>query len=128
MIQTSSVPNLSFIASGSRVANPGDQLLGVALDELLAGWRAAYDYVLIDSCPVFAADDAATLAAKVDGTLLVVRSRFSSARQVKEALDILCHRRANVLGVVFNRADTSSPYYDGYKYSKYYTAADMAAA
>jgi capsular exopolysaccharide synthesis family protein len=128
IIQTNSLPNLSFIACGSRMANPGDQLLGETLDELLTLWRKTYDYVLIDSCPVFAADDAAMLAAKVDGTLMVVRSRFSDARQVREAVDILCQRRANILGVVFNRANASSRSYHRYKYADYYAATDTAAA
>lgn len=128
IVQTNSLPNLSFIASGRRVANPGDQLQGAALDQLLAAWRAAYDYVLIDSCPVFAADDAATLAAKVDGTLLVVRSRFSNARQVRASLDMLGQRRAKVLGLIFNRADVSSRSNDYYKYANYYAATEPAAS
>lgn len=125
IIQTNSIPNLSFISSGGRVNNPGDQLLGAALDQLLRHWRSRFDYVLIDSCPIFPADEATTLAAKVDGTLLVVRNRFSGSDHLQDALDALHRRRVKVLGVVFNRADASSRSYDR-KYAKYY-AADAAA-
>lgn len=123
IVQTNSLSNLSFIACGSRLPNPGDQLLGAAIDQLIAAWRNTYDYVLIDSCPVFAADDASTLAAKMDGTLLVVRSRFSNARQVREAVEILNHRRAKILGVVFNRADAAARGNECYKYASYYAVA-----
>jgi polysaccharide biosynthesis transport protein len=126
VLQTNSLPNLWFIACGTRLNNPGDQFLGPALDQLLSRWRSQFDYVLIDTSPIFAADDATTLAPKVDGTLLVVRSQFSSARQVRGALDMLCQRRARVLGVVFNRARASSRSYDYYKYAKYYPVADAA--
>jgi capsular exopolysaccharide synthesis family protein len=126
IIQKNSTPNLSFISCGLWVANPGELLLGAALDELLAYWRSQFDYVIIDSCPILAADYATTLAAKVDGTLFVVRSRFSSERQVRSALDILQNRRTRILGVVFNRADPRS--YDYYNYASYYDEAGTAAS
>jgi capsular exopolysaccharide synthesis family protein len=122
IIQSNCQPNLSFIASGARTQNPGDLFLGTSLDQLLARWREQYDYVIIDSTPVFAADDAATLSAKVDGTLFVVRSRYSGARQVQEALALLYKRQARVLGLVFNRANAGASSYYYYKYPKYYAA------
>lgn len=118
--QTNCLPNLAFLSRGKMTANPGDLLCGGALDKLLEQMRRQYDYVLIDSCPLFAADDAATLAPKTDGTLVVVRSRFSRARAVREALDILYRRQVRVLGLIFNRADTSSTSYYYYKYADYY--------
>ena len=74
---------------------------------------------MIDSSPVFAADDASCLAPKVDGTLFVVRRGHSSARAVSEALDLLAQRQARVLGVIFNGADASARYYYYYKYADY---------
>jgi Mrp family chromosome partitioning ATPase len=76
--------------------------------------------VLIDSSPVFATDDASTLAPKVDGTLFVVRGNYSGARQVREALELLRQRQAKVLGLVFNRADVSARSYHYYKYADYH--------
>jgi len=88
--------------------------------------RELFDYVVIDSSPVFAADDATTLAPKVDGTLFVVRSRFSRTGPVRDALDLLYQRQARVLGVIFNQAEASqrSNYY--YKYADYYAAGKSA--
>jgi Mrp family chromosome partitioning ATPase len=82
--------------------------------------------VLIDSSPVFAADDAATLAPRVDGTLFVVRNRYSGARLAREALEILYQRQAKVLGLVFNRANASARSYYYYKYADYYPASRKA--
>jgi capsular exopolysaccharide synthesis family protein len=120
VFQTNSLPNLSFIARGRKMINPGDQMLGSGLDQLFSEWRREYDYVLIDSSPIFAADDVTTLAAKVDGTLLVVRSRYAGAREVREALEMLYHRQAKVLGIVFNRCGAAAYSYDRYKYGQQY--------
>jgi capsular exopolysaccharide synthesis family protein len=122
VIQSNSLPGFRFIASGHRLTNPGDLFLGGALDQLLARWRTQFDYIVIDSSPVFAADDAPTLAPKVDGTLFVVRSRFSGERHVREALELLQRRQARILGIVFNRANAAARSYHYYKYSKYYAS------
>jgi capsular exopolysaccharide synthesis family protein len=123
IIQTNSLTNFAFISRGSNVSHPGDLLLGAALDQVLARWRERFDYVLIDTCPVFAADDATTLAPKLDGTLFVVRRRFSGARVVREAIELLNKRQARVLGLVFNRADASAGSYNYYKHAEYYRPA-----
>ncbi len=120
IVQTNSVTNLSFVARGaSRQGNPGDLLLGANFEKALAQWRAEFDHIIIDTCPVFAADDATTLAPKVDGTLIVVRNRFSRARAVREAMDHLYQRQARVLGVIYNRAHVSEKSYYYYKYGEY---------
>jgi succinoglycan biosynthesis transport protein ExoP len=120
VLQTNCLPNFHFVGRGANHARPGDLLLAPALDQLLAQWRQDYDYVFIDSCPVFGAADVATLAAKTDGVLVVVSRRYSSARMVREALELLFQRQAKVLGIVFNRADASARSYYYYKYPEYY--------
>jgi capsular exopolysaccharide synthesis family protein len=122
-IQATDLPNFSFIARGSITRNPGDLLLSPALDQILAQLREQYDYVVIDSCPVFAADDTSTLAPKADGTLFVVRSRFSHARMVRDGLELLFQRQAKVLGLILNRSDSSVSSYHYYKYAEYYSSA-----
>jgi capsular exopolysaccharide synthesis family protein len=118
--QNNSLPNFVFLARGGALANPGDLFLGPALDQLIAQWRREFDYVLIDSSPVFVADDAPSLAPKTDGTLLVVRSRISRARETREALELLRARQARILGVVLNGVDSTSHSYSYYKYPQYY--------
>ena len=120
VIQTNGVPNLSFMASGKLHRNPGDAFLGASLPEVLTDWREKFDYVLIDSSPIFAAADAPTLAPKVDGVIFVVRARFSSARGVCTALELLRQRQAKVLGLVYNRARSNRKEKYYYTYKEYY--------
>ena len=120
VLQYDTIPNFAFIGSGAHCSNPGDLFLGINLKIVLALFQEKFDHVIIDSCPVFAADDVTTLAPLVDGTLFVVRSRFSQSRVVRDALDLLYQRQARVLGLIFNAADTKSRNYYYYKYHEYY--------
>lgn len=125
-IQTNSLPNFSFLARGSDMVNPSDLFLSSSFATLFARLRERFDYVLIDSSPVFAADDATTLAPMVDGTLFVVRSDFSRAAIVREALNLLTQRQARVLGLILNRTDATARSYHYYTYDEYATAGKPA--
>jgi len=118
-IQTNSLPNFSFLARGSDMVNPSDLFLSSSFATLFGRLREWFDYVLIDSSPVFAADDATTLAPMVDGTLFVVRSDFSRAGIVREALNLLTQRQVKVLGLILNRTDATAGSYHYYTYDEY---------
>jgi len=126
VIQRNCTANLDFLGTGLSVRHSGDLLLDGRLDEMLARWRQDYQYVVLDSSPVFATDDVTALAPKVDGTLFVVRNGYSRLGQVKQALEQLYLRNARVLGVVFNQADNSDNSYH-YQYSEYYNRPAPAA-
>jgi capsular exopolysaccharide synthesis family protein len=127
-MQATDLEGFTFMPRGSVTRNPGDLFLSPAFGQMLARFREHYDYVLIDTSPVFAADDASTLAPKTDGTFFVVRNRFSHARVVREALEILFQRQARVLGLILNRSDSSARSYYAYKYAEYYASANNGEA
>ena len=63
------------------------------------------------------------LSAKADGTLIVVKSRVTKEKMVKETYDKLIDVRANVIGTVLNACDKSIDnkyygYYGDFKKSK----------
>jgi capsular exopolysaccharide synthesis family protein len=121
ILQFNCLPNLSFISCGRALSRPGDLFVGPALEHLLARLRQQFDHVIIDTSPVFASDDVATLAPRADGTLLVVRNRVSRSGPVAEALELLCRRQAKILGVVVNGANAASKTYYYYKNADYYS-------
>lgn len=112
---------LFFLPRG-KCSSSGELFLSPRFDKLMEQARQEFDFVILDSIPVFAADDATTLAPKADGVLFVIRRGHTSARLAQEALDLLYQRKARVLGIVFNRADSEARSYNYYKYSKYYAA------
>lgn len=113
--------NLSVITRGRTARNPSELFLAPSTKNLLAELNSYYDVVLMDSAPVMAADDVATLAPLADGVVFVIRANFTSARIARAALDLLYQRRVNILGLTLNAvaADSSEYYY--YKYKSYYT-------
>ncbi|MGO9202538.1 MAG: polysaccharide biosynthesis tyrosine autokinase [Limisphaerales bacterium] len=111
---------LHLLPRGRSVDTPGELLLGPNCSRLLERVRKEYDCVILDSIPVFAADDTTSLAPKLDGILFVVRSSFTSADTARSALELLYERQAKVLGLVFNRANGKAKSYKYYKYASYY--------
>ncbi len=120
VIQETHVPKLSVMARGNYPPNPGELLLTGA-DALLREIHDHFDFILFDSAPVLAADDTASLAPKVDGTLFVIRAAYTSARLARTALELLYQRQVNVMGIVFNSVETNSREYYYFKYPEYYS-------
>jgi succinoglycan biosynthesis transport protein ExoP len=112
--------NLFLLPRGKTLGQPSEHLLRDSTDALIADIYNYYDYIIIDSSPVLAADDSTSLAPKIDATLFVVRLSYTSARLVRKSLELLYHRQVNVPGVILNYVDTSLPEYYYYQYSEYY--------
>lgn len=121
-VRTTETENLSFLPRGRSVPQPSEYLLGQTTDAFLQDIYGQFDYVIMDSSPVLAADDTASLAPKMDATLFVVRLGFTSAKMSRKALEILDKRQANVPGVILNFVDTTSPEFVYYQYPEYYHA------
>ena len=122
-IRTTGVENLHVLPRGRNVPQPSEYLLNKATDQLLQELYPLYDYIVIDSSPVLAADDTASLAPKIDATLFVTRMGYTSAKMTRKSLEILYKRQANIPGVILNQVDTSSPEFVYYQYEEYYHAA-----
>lgn len=113
-------PTLSLLPRGKTLGQPSEHLLRESTDVLLRELYQHYDYIIIDSSPVLAADDTTSLAPKIDATLFVVRLSYTSARLTRKSLELLYNRQVNVPGVILNYVDTSLPEYYYYQYSEYY--------
>ena len=111
------VKNLAVLRAGQAKRNPGDLVLSPVWPQFLDAARQQFDYILVDTPPVAATDDAAALAPRTDGVLYVVRALSTSARTARNALDMVRQRQAHVVGLVFN-GSVSTPvkrqYYQSY--------------
>ncbi len=121
-IQKGRKDNLHIIPRGPTTNQSGELLLLPILPKLLEEWKAAYDLVIFNTAPILATDDTPTVAPNFDGTLMVIRASFTSARLTRNALNALYQRQVNVLGLILNCVDTEVPGYYYYQYPKYYTA------
>ena len=118
---------LFVLPRGKTLSQPSEHLLRDSTEALLKEIYQHYDYVIIDSSPVLAADDTTSLAPKIDATIFVVRLSYTSARLTKKALEGLYNRQVNIPGVILNFVDTSLPEYYYYQYSEYYSTPTAVA-
>ncbi len=122
-MQLTLVPGLTLLSRGPGVANPGELYLGRSADEFLKAVHAEFDYVVIDSSPVMAADDTTTFAPKTDATIFVFRFTSSSTRASRKALELLRERQTNIMGIVCNDVSEAMQEYYYYRYPDYYASA-----
>ena len=121
LVKDTSVPKLSLLPRGAPTQRSSEFFMGPVMDQFLKDSAAEYDYVVIDTAPVMAADDVTSLAPRVDGVLFVIRAEHTSSRVAHAAINMLYQRKATVLGLVFNSVHVSAgDYYYYYRYRDYY--------
>ena len=117
-LQTTDVKDLWVLPSGPPPPNPA-QLLGSEHTHQLLDQLAWADVMLFDSPPALAASDAAVLATRVDGVLIVCDAGVTRRAAVKETAERLRQVQANLVGVVLNRLPGRS---NSYHYRDYYSS------
>lgn len=120
------VENLDFLDAEARVPNPVELLGSKKFEEMIKQLTEMYDFVVFDTPPLSSFIDAALLSAKVDGTVLVVRSGAVDKRLLHSVQDQLNKANANLIGVVMNFVEKKkASYYYYYRYyRKYYSRGD----
>ena len=109
--------NLHVLTSGRVPPNPSELLGSNAMSGLIDKLEANFDSVIIDAPPLLPVTDAAVLAQKVGGVVLVVGSGKVRTQDLDKALGSLKLVEADVLGVVLNLLPPKGP--DAYAYSYY---------
>lgn len=113
-LQATSVPNLRVMTSGPLPPNPADLLASARMKALLELVSADADLVLLDAPPVITVTDAALLAAKVDGVLLVVSAGHTKRDHAQRAKDLLAKVNARLVGAVLTNAAVDASAYGVY--------------
>jgi polysaccharide biosynthesis transport protein len=126
VVTRNSLCNLSIVSCGAAPRHPGELFAKSIKEQFLREAGGKYDFILLDSPPIMAADDVSNLVPYVDGVLMVVRANYTSSRVARAALDLLYLRKAKVLGIVFNGVSGTCGDYYYYKYKEYYAVAPAA--
>lgn len=96
------VENLYVIPSGPTPPNPSELIGSKRMEKLIVALQEAFDLVIYDAPPVLSVTDAQILATKVDGTILVVRENKAEKEAVRQAVGLIRHVRAKIIGTVLN--------------------------
>jgi non-specific protein-tyrosine kinase len=82
--------------------------------EIISALSERADIVLFDAPPVIAVTDAAVLASRVDGVLLVIKAGTTKRDHAKRAKALLDKVNAHVVGAVLNNIKMDTSYYRYY--------------
>lgn len=109
-LQATSVAGLLLLASGPLPPRPADLLGSRRMEALIARLRQEGDMILFDTPPVTAVTDAAVLASRLDGVLLVLQAGKTRRDRAREARQLLEKVKAHLIGVVLNNARLEGGY------------------
>lgn len=104
-LQDTEIDNLRILPSGPIPPNPSELLSSSKMVELFTELKELADIVLIDAPPTIAVTDAAVMAAKVDGIVLVIDSTSVRPEMAQKAKDLLVKANGHILGAILNRVE-----------------------
>jgi capsular exopolysaccharide synthesis family protein len=112
-IQTSSVDDNFFVlTAGQTLSDPIKLLSSDKMNYLMEQFSVQFDLVIYDTPPLLGLGDGNLLAAKADGSLLVVGIEKTNRSLVMKAIDGLKIAGASLLGIVANgvKKETTKSY------------------
>ncbi len=108
------------ITAGHKAPDPTAILQSGKIAELISSVKEEYDYVFIDTTPVFLSD-AKVISKLVDSVIYVVAAGSTKATTARDSLRELRRTDANILGAVVTRLKKKGKkYYYNYYYSDYH--------
>jgi capsular exopolysaccharide synthesis family protein len=98
------VGRLDVLLAGAVPPNPSELLDSRRMAGLLDELRGQYDWVIVDSAPLLPVTDAAVLARRCDGVVLLARHGSTTTGAVRQATTVLRTAGATLLGSVLTMA------------------------
>ncbi|HUV74510.1 MAG TPA: CpsD/CapB family tyrosine-protein kinase [Anaerolineae bacterium] len=108
------VAGLRLLPSGPLPPNPSELVGSRRMAEIISVLGERSDIALFDAPPVVAVTDAAVLASRVDGVLLVIKAGATKRDHAQRAKALLEKVNAHLLGVVLNNIKMDTSYYSYY--------------
>jgi capsular exopolysaccharide synthesis family protein len=119
-LQETTIPGLRLLSSGPLPPNPAELLNSQRMQQVIQDLAAEADYVIFDSPPVLTVADAAILAPRMSGSLLVTRAGQTRREAFVDSVERLAKADALLFGVVINQLKKGqSGYYYDYYYQHY---------
>lgn len=111
--------NLYFLEGEHVGARKAAALLNsLNMKAVLEHYKERYDYVIIDTPPVYGAADAVALMGAVDGIVMVIKQDWATLKMISECLNDLKMAGGKVLGCILNdiRREGTMGHYKKYYY------------
>ena len=114
VIYETDVEHLNVIPAGQVPPNPTGLLQNKNFNIMIEVFREYYDYVIIDTPPVGRVIDAAIVAPKTDGVVMVVEANRVKKKTLEKCKEQLEKGGAEFLGVILNKVSSNELGYGGY--------------
>lgn len=119
ILNETNIDNLFVALAGPISPNPAELLTGEPIDEFITYCRNNFDIVIIDTPPLGSVIDAAIIAPKCDGVVLVTEANATSARMAISVKKQLEMTDCKILGVVLNKVPATANQYKYRYYGEY---------
>lgn len=117
VVQPWGTGRLFVLPAGTIPPNPSELLQSQGMQKLIEFFQSEFDVVIFDTPPLLPVTDAAILAKKVGGVILVIAAGHAHKAQVRGALDALRNVEVVPSGVVLTMLPEKGP--DAYGYARY---------
>jgi len=110
------------LGAGDKSPSPTDLLSSERMKTIVAGFRQAYDLVIIDTPPAVPVVDPAVVSHLTDKIIFVVRWGATARELVRDCVNQLSRQR-KIAGIAFNQVyDRKARKYGKHAYSYYYVS------
>lgn len=120
--------SLSILPAGSIPPNPSELLGSAQMQTLMARLAGEVDIVILDAPPLLPVTDAAVIAGRTTGAIVVVAAGSTTRTQLRATVGILAAVEARISGVVLTMVPTRGADAYGYGYGQVYGAQGSADA
>lgn len=112
--------NIDLLPTGPTPPNPVELLASESNRKLMERIKKDYDVVLLDCPPVLGLSDTMIMTKYSDANLIVVSSRKTKIESLDKAKKVFEQAKANITGVIINRASVKDNSYYSYYSNEYY--------
>ena len=110
---------VDMVFSGAIPPNPAELLMNDRMEELIAGQKPNYDFIIVDTAPTMIVTDTLLISQLADTTIYVVRAGFTEKKLLDFPKDLKQQGKLKGLAFVLNDVDYSKFSY-GAKYGYSY--------
>ena len=116
IIPSGAVDNLDVMPSGAIPPNPGELIQSANIEGLFNALRERYDYIVVDTAPLYLVSDTFHLDKYGDMTIFVTRANYISREMLPYIQDIYANQKMHNMACILNASTGGKR---GYGYGRY---------
>ena len=116
IIPSGAVDNLDVLPSGAIPPNPGELIQSANVELLFNALRERYDYIVVDTAPLYLVSDTFHLDKYGDMTIFVTRANYISREMLPYIQDIYANQKMHNMACILNASTGGKR---GYGYGRY---------